>query len=790
MAYSGILPRSLKARMTSVVVLLVLGAAAVVTTIALLAAERDMKEVIGRQQYALLTGAAAYLDEQLQAKSTFLAAVAETLPLASLTPEGLRAALVRHPTVGAEFSNIVAFDVKAGLVANLRESGLSRSVNAAARPYFEQTVQQRRGLISPPFRSALSGLPVVLLTQPVFGPDGAVAYVIGGSIDLLNSDFFARFTALTPSRSGYVFVMTGDGILISHPDKSRLLTHVNEERPGRNLATEKALAGFQGWTEAKNRDGEPGIYSYRRLVRTDWIVGARYPNKEAFAPMLATRWQAVLAAGLFALLAGTLGWFAIHRLLRPLERLRGSLDTIRHGGGGAELLRSGGADEIGELSKALYELTAERQRAEKLTRESERRARLVADNLPLMVAYLDRGLHYRFCNEHYRTVLGRDPKEMLGRTVGDLLGPEVVERWRPEIERVLAGERVHAEREGEELGRHLHLMVDMVPDVAPDGSIPGFYIMSMDITERKEAELAQAASERRLRLVADHLPVLIAAIDREHRFLFVNAAFQHWLGIDPRSLPGRPVREGVGQRSYEILKPWLERALNGEMVSYEAPGRRNGEPVIYETTLVPEVADDGSVPAVYALSSDVTRSRANEQELARQAQRDALTGIANRRLFEAVLAQAIERARRQRCGLALAYLDIDNFKGINDSLGHGAGDVVLKEFAARLAGSVRASDTVARLAGDEFVIVFEQLAHVEEAHTLARKILDTVRHPVALNRGPLPITTSIGIAIHSGDWETAESLTARADAALYEAKRRGRDGYVLDPAVDRPAWAM
>ncbi|UGQ48653.1 diguanylate cyclase domain-containing protein [Massilia endophytica] len=788
MFYTGILPRSLKARMTSVVVLLVLGAAAVVTTIALLAAERHMKEVIGRQQYALLTGAAAFLDEQLQAKSTFLAAVAETLPLENLTPARLRAELARHPTVGAEFSNIVAFDVKGGLVANLRDSGLSRSVNVSSRPYFEQTVRLRRGVISPPFRSALSGLPVVLLTQPVFGMDGAIAYVIGGSIDLLNSDFFSRFTALTPSRSGFVFVMTDEGIVISHPDKGQVLRHITEG-PGRNPATAKALGGFEGWTEAANRDGVPGIYSYRRLASTNWIVGARYPNAEAFAPMVATRWQATLAAGLFALLAGTLGWFAIHRMLRPLERLRGSLNTIRRGGGGFELLRGGSADEIGELGKALYELTAERQRAEDLSRESERRARLVADNLPLMIAYLDRGLHYRFCNEHYRTVLGRDPQEMLGRTVEDLLGPEVVARWRPEIDRVLAGERVHAEREGEELGRHLHLMVDMVPDIAPDGSIPGFYIMSMDITERKEAELAQAGSERRLRLVADHLPVLIAAIDREHHFLFVNAAFQSWLGIDPRTLPGRPVREGVGERSYQTLKPWLERALNGEVVSYEAPGRRKGEPVIYETTLVPEVADDGSVPAVYALSSDVTRSRANEQELARQAQRDALTGIANRRLFEAVLAQAIERARRQRCGLALAYLDIDHFKGINDSLGHGAGDVVLKEFASRLAGAVRASDTVARLAGDEFVIVFEQLAHVEEAHTLARKILDTVRRPVALDRGPLPITTSIGIAIHSGDWETADSLTARADAALYEAKGRGRDGYVLDPAVSRPASA-
>jgi diguanylate cyclase (GGDEF)-like protein/PAS domain S-box-containing protein len=788
MSLSGILPRSLKFRLTSLLILLVLGAATIVTTLALMAAERDMKEVIGRQQYTLLTGAAAFLDEQLSAKTTLLAIVAENLPTTALTPERLRALLARHATVGAEFSNIVAFDRQGELVANLRDSGLSRSVNVAARPYFEATVRLKKGVISPPFRSRLSGLPVVLLTHPVFDAAGEVAFVIGGSIDLLNSDFFEQFGALSPSRTGAVFVMTSDGILINHPDKSRLLQHITA-KAGPNAATSRALAGFQGWTEAENREGAPGIYSYRRLASTNWIVGSRYPNDEAFAPMISTRHKAAGTAAAFALLAGLLAWLAIHRQLRPLELLRRNLNTIRHHGGDVALLRRRSGDEIGELSQALYELTAERQQAQELTRESERRARMIADNLPLLICYLDRELRYRFSNEQYRTMLGLDPQSMLGRSVGEIFGDAVVARWRDKIDVVLTGQRVHTEREGEELGQHLHLMVDMVPDIAPDGSVPGFYMMSMDITERKNAELAQAGSERRLRLVADHLPVLIAAIDRKHRFLFGNAAFQHWLGVDPATLPGRPLSDGIGERSYEQLAPWLDRALQGEIVTYESAGRRNGQPSIYETTLVPEVAADGSVPAVYALSSDVTRTRANEQELTRLAQRDTLTGLANRRLFDAVLAHAIERARRQRCGIALAYLDVDRFKSVNDSLGHAAGDQVLKEFAARLAASVRASDTVARLAGDEFVIVFEQLVHQEEAHTLANKILAAVRKPMLLEGGALDVSTSIGIALHAADTESADQLMARADAALYEAKRRGRDGYVLDPAVLSPLSA-
>jgi len=178
-----------------------------------------------------------------------------------------------------------------------------------------------------------------------------------------------------------------------------------------------------------------------------------------------------------------------------------------------------------------------------------------------------------------------------------------------------------------------------------------------------------------------------------------------------------------------------------------------------------------------------------EAELLRQARRDPLTGIPNRRQFEDVLDQAIERVRRQDSQMALAYLDIDNFKHINDSLGHAGGDEVLKEFALRLSASVRTTDTVARLAGDEFVIVFEHVRHADEVRLLAEKVMASVSPDFTVLGAPLRVTTSIGIALYAGGTETAGGLIGRADMALYDTKRRGRNGFTIDTGRGLPETA-
>jgi diguanylate cyclase (GGDEF)-like protein/PAS domain S-box-containing protein len=787
MALTRLLPQSLRARMTCVVILFVLAATTVVTWLALSMAERDMKSVIGQQQFSMLSVAAAHIDEQLAGKRLLLAAIAEAIPASQRTPAAIHAAIERHAAASAEFANVAAFDGSGKYLTSLR-APQQDNPTLADRPYFEQTLAQKRAIISPPLRGRVSNLPVVVLTHPIIDSGGDVQVVLVASIDLLNSEFFHHFNTMKPGKTGFMFIMTTEGLLVNHPNKARLLEHINE-RPGVNLATQRALDGFEGWMEATNKDGVDGIYSYKRLNATNWIVAARYPTDEAFAPMIRMREQAVLAATLIAAVAGILSWLMINALLAPLQKLRASLHAIRHRGGDIGQLRSGGRDEVGELSAALYEFAAERQAAQERLAESEKRARVIADNIPALVAYIDRELRFRFTNEHYQFLLGIDPRPMVGQRFDEVFGVEALQRWKDCFDIVLSGRRIHVERPGEELERYLHLMAELVPDLAPDGSVLGFYLMCTDITERKTAELAQAASEKRLRLIADHLPVMISAIDREHVLQFGNATYRRWLDIDPDTLPGRPLSSVAGETAYREARPWLERAFGGEVTEYESTARLHGEPRVLETIFVPDVRKDGSVSLVYALTTDVTRSREVEAELLRQARRDPLTGIPNRRQFEDVLDQAIERVRRQDSQMALAYLDIDNFKHINDSLGHAGGDEVLKEFALRLSASVRTTDTVARLAGDEFVIVFENIRHADEVQLLAEKVMAAVAADFTVLNAPLRVTTSIGIALYAGGTETAGGLIGRADMALYDTKRRGRNGFTIDSGRGLPEAA-
>ncbi len=170
-------------------------------------------------------------------------------------------------------------------------------------------------------------------------------------------------------------------------------------------------------------------------------------------------------------------------------------------------------------------------------------------------------------------------------------------------------------------------------------------------------------------------------------------------------------------------------------------------------------------------------SAKKERRLARLARYDHLTGVANRALFMKQLSQALARARRSGGPLALLFLDLDGFKAVNDTLGHDAGDMLLKTVAERLQSCTRGGDTVARFGGDEFTIVAEGLAHETDATIVARKILDVLTAPIQLAGREVRPGVSVGVATHPSCGDEAETLIKRADTAMYRAKRSGGGRY-------------
>ncbi len=524
---------TLKARMTVVVTALVFFASVLLAFAGLHLAERQMARLVGEREFALLSSAAAHLEQNMAAKRTLLRSVAEGARATRIgTGEAMQAYLESHATLREQFFNVGAMDEAGILVANLTDRRQVGKMSVAERPYFQETIRSHDGVLSQPFRSRLSGKPVVLMTEPVHDDAGRLLFVLAGGIDLSQPSFFGRLETLKPGHHGYLFMLASDGTILHHPDGRRILRKVQDEAGGVTPQTREALAGFEGWRQGRTKAGVEALIGYKRMHSTGWIVGIVYPTEEAFAPLIAMRESAVLPTAAVALLAGSLGWLAIYLLLRPLATLQAQVARVERGEADIDIFDLSRPDEVGTLSRAFHSLTHQRALA--------------------------------------------------------------------------------------------------------------------------DAEMARLAST------------------------------------------------------------------------------------------------------------------------------DALTGLYNRRKFEGELDMALLRAARSGSEAGVAYLDIDHFKLINDNHGHGAGDRVLIEFARRLRATVRATDTVARLAGDEFVVLFEGLAAPDELAGLGHKIVEAVRPPFLADGTPLAVTTSVGLAVATPGI-TREALLRQADEALYAAKAGGRDGFRLRP---------
>ncbi|MDH0862918.1 diguanylate cyclase [Mitsuaria sp. GD03876] len=292
--------------------------------------------------------------------------------------------------------------------------------------------------------------------------------------------------------------------------------------------------------------------------------------------------------------------------------------------------------------------------------------------------------------------------------------------------------------------------------------------------ELHDAMLQQEASERRLRTIADNLPVLISYIDAEERLRFLNATFRAWMGMSTEDALGRPLLDVVGPVLHAQRLPHLKAALAGVRQRFETRSETNGVARDLLAEYVPDFRADGSVAGVYTLATDITAFKQVERELDQLSRLDPLTGLPNRRQFESRLSEALARARRSQRTMALMFMDLDHFKQINDSLGHAAGDAVLKTFAERVRGTIRETDQLCRLAGDEFVLIVENLHGSDEAALVAEKVLVAVTAPLTLQGQALQLSTSIGVACHDGGPEGEVALLGRADDALYRAKSEGR----------------
>ena len=288
---------------------------------------------------------------------------------------------------------------------------------------------------------------------------------------------------------------------------------------------------------------------------------------------------------------------------------------------------------------------------------------------------------------------------------------------------------------------------------------------------RSASEEKLATQTSILNTVVDEIPAMVAIWDRDFRYRLVNKAFERWRGRPREAVIGRKIVEISGEKEFAISKPWIERAMRGEVVSYEKE-YDEGEIRHVKASYSPLFLNDGSVGGVVAMAQDITHHHEERARLKRLSERDGLTKLLNRPAFELWLSERITADDGRL--LAVLFIDLDHFKPVNDQYGHAAGDAVLQEFARRLQSVIRPTDVAARLGGDEFAVALCGIRSHGDAQRVADNILTATKAPMQIGKEGISIGASVGIATNASGEGGWQSLIQHADEMLYRAKRTGR----------------
>ena len=436
--------------------------------------------------------------------------------------------------------------------------------------------------------------------------------------------------------------------------------------------------------------------------------------------------------------------------------------------------------------------TSERKHIEELAGAAEHRYRTLVEQLPL-VTYVDS------CDDDVAGPLYLSPqvKQVLGYTAEEWLttvGLYEQSLHPDDRERVLR-ERAVAFARGERLSSEYRLIAadggavwvldESVLIAAEDGHTSFRQGFAVDITARKQAEEAACAAELRYRTLVEQLPVAIYidAIDEASSNCYSSPQIEAMLGYSPEQWRADPeffVRVLHDDDRERVLAAH-ERAHQGDVLclEYRIIARDGGTVWVHDEAQV--IHDEAGRPvALQGFLMDITTRRDAEDRLRYQAFHDSLTGLANRSLFRDRVEHALDLAGGDDSELAVLFLDIDDFKGVNDRLGHAAGDLLLCEIATRLRAALPASMTIARLGGDEFAVLIEgSHAPVAAAAEAAEQLLETLRAPFWVSGHELRVTTSVGIAV-GGD---GDELLRAADIAMYRAKAEGKAHFAFYAAT-------
>ena len=427
-----------------------------------------------------------------------------------------------------------------------------------------------------------------------------------------------------------------------------------------------------------------------------------------------------------------------------------------------------------------------------LLRDSEERLRAITDTAGDAIMIMDPQGAISYWNPAAEQMLGYRSEEVIGRNLHELLVPQ---RYHAEYQAALPN--FFHTGSGDAVGkiRSLFAIRKDGQEITVSHSLSAFLLngewhsvgILRDITESLQQQESLKNSEENVRLLLNSAAEAICGIDLDGNSTFANPSFLKMLGYtDLAQVIGKNVHQ-LTHHSYPDGTPFpvekccLHRAIHDGLqihLDSETLWRSDGSCFPVEIWTHPQITNDRLVGAVITFV-DITERRKMEATLQQMAHYDILTGLPNRALFSDRVQQALAEAKRDRKCLAIMFIDLDKFKPVNDNYGHAVGDLLLKEVANRIKLPIRESDTVARIGGDEFVVLLKNIKDGQDAVVVAEKIRASLNMPFVLNTLSLGISSSIGISVFPEHGPDEVTLCKNADTAMYQAKVSGRDAVRL-----------
>jgi diguanylate cyclase (GGDEF)-like protein/PAS domain S-box-containing protein len=762
----------------------------------------DMQRVLGQQQFQAVSFVAAQINNELSDRQAALELIAKEIDAHLIgNPAALQARLEQRPLLQNLFNGgVFATDTQGTAIADVPLSAGRIGTNYLDRESVSVPLKEGKTVIGRPAMGKKLGAPIFSIVAPIRNDAGVVIGTLLGTINLGKPNFLDKITQGQYGQTGgYLLNAPQHQLIVTASDKSRSMQRL--PAPGINTMHDRYMLGFEGYGIAVNAAGVDELSAAKAIPVAGWFLAVVMPTAEAFAPINRMQQRMLVATFLLTVLTGALTWWMLQRQLAPMLRTSKALAVLATSRLSVKPLPITRQDEIGAMIGGFNHLLETLAQREMCLTESEERFRHFFEKNSSVMLLIDASSgEIVDANTAAWRYYGYARQQLIGMNITQIntATPECVAKERQAAQREERNYFLFSHRL--KSGEVRDVEVYSTPLETPGRSV--LFSIVHDVNEKNLTQHALADSEFRWKFAIEGAGNGLWDWNVLTGTVFFSPRWKEMLGFtqDEIGCSLDEWRTRVHPDDLARVMADVQAHLDGKTPAYFNEHRmccKDGSwKWILDRGLVVARDATGKPLRVIGTHSDITEVHQAEAErcalheqISQLAYIDPLTRLPNRRLLDDRLGQAMATSKRNGKYGALMFLDLDNFKPLNDTHGHDVGDLLLAEVAKRLTDSVRGADSVARLGGDEFVVLLSELdidmaISTEEASAVAEKIRDSLAAPYLLTvtRTNEPVvnvehhcSASIGVVMFVNHEESQIDLMKWADLAMYQAKAAGRN---------------